>query len=203
MFSCQVDGYELILAADPAFRVSQVAAALQSGRPVAWFARQAGEKVIGVPPGLVDRMAAQNPAAYILVEADGARHSLIKAPAKQEPIVPDCTATTVGVLSLGAVGQPLSPANTHRVELVSKIINKQIGETVEWCDIACLAAHRQGIFQYARGTRILLLSGAETLAARMAAGRISATVLAQGEISRVVVTEGYGCVMQPSEVYKR
>ncbi|HWR41684.1 selenium cofactor biosynthesis protein YqeC [Sporomusa sp.] len=203
MFYRQVAGYELVLADDAAVGVAQVVKALQTGKPAAWFARQDGEKVIGVPSGWVDSVAASAPNTYILVEADGARRSLIKAPAEQEPVIPDRTTTTVGVLNLGAVGQPLSEANTHRLDLVSDIINKQVGETLEWLDLARLAAHRQGIFQYAQGTRILLLSGAEGPAARVAAEKISGySTLARAGVARVIVTEGYGCAMQPCEVYK-
>ncbi|QDR82170.1 selenium cofactor biosynthesis protein YqeC [Sporomusa termitida] len=202
MFYSQVAGYELVLTEAAATGVAQVAAALQQGQPVGWFARLEGEKVIGVPAGGIDSIAAKAPWANILIEADGARQALLKAPSAREPVIPACTSVTVGIVNLGAVGQPLTAANTHRPELVSGIIGKQAGAAVAWSDIVRLAVHRQGLFQYARGTRVLLLSGAQDPDLRPA-GRLIAgdKTLAGAGLARVVLTTGYGCNMQPCEVY--
>lgn len=153
MYCSQVAGYTLVLSDSDAAGAMGVVQALATGKTVAWFSRQDGDKVVGVPPVWVDKLAGSAPHAWILVEADGARGRLLKAPAPHEPVVPAGTHFTVGVLNLAVIGRPLSPANTHRLALVAKIINKQAGELVEWRDLACLAVHEQGIFQYARGPK--------------------------------------------------
>lgn len=202
MFYSQVAGCELVVTGDITRGAVQVAAALQQGQPVGWFARREGEKVIGVAPAGIDLLAASAPGVNIMVEADGARQALLKAPSAREPVVPACTTVTAGVVNLGAVGRPLAAATTHRPELVAAIINKQAGEVIHWRDIVRLVIHRQGIFQYARGTRVLVLSGARDPDCRQA-GRLIAgdTTLAGAGLARVVLTEGYGCSMQPCEVY--
>ncbi|MDF2569934.1 MAG: putative selenium-dependent hydroxylase accessory protein YqeC [Sporomusa sp.] len=203
MFYSQVDGYELVVADEYAIGTELVANALQSGKTTAWFAKRSGEKVLGVPQEWIDNMTAIIPKAYVLVEADGARRSLLKAPAEHEPLIPSCTATTVGILNISAIGQPLSETNTHRLSLVSNIINKQAGETIAWQDIALLAAHEQGIFQYARGTKVLLLSGGGAPSAMIAAEQIAGFSKLVGlGVARVVVTQGYGSVMAPIAVYE-
>ncbi len=203
MFYSQVAGYELILTGDAATGMAQVAAALRQGRPAGWFVRREGEKVIGLSAAGVDCAAAAVPWANILVEADGARRALLKAPSAWEPVVPACTTVTVGIVNLGAVGQPLAAASIHRPELVAGIVNKPVCEIVSWSDITRLAAHRQGIFQYSRGVRVLLLSGAEDSDSRQAGRMIAGdNTLAGAGIDRVVLTAGYGCSMQPLEVFR-
>lgn len=203
MFYTQVTQYPLVMAADYATGAAQVVRLLAERQQAAWFVRQAGEKVIGLPPDWIDKLADTLPAAYILVEADGARGCLIKAPAAQEPVIPDTTRTTVGIVNLRVLGQPLSPVNTQRMELVTRRINKEPGELVDWQDIARLAVHPQGIFQYTRGSKVLLLSGSDDKGARQSAAQIAGYVkLANVGIDRVVITTGFGTAMRPCEVYR-
>lgn len=203
MFYEQVAAYPLVVANHYDIGMEAVRLALAKQQQAAWFFRQQDEKVIGLPPEWVDKLAVVLPNVTVLVEADGARRCLVKAPNAQEPVIPVSTMTTVGILNLSILGQTLAPDNVHRLELVSLIINKQPGEQLDWLDIARLAVHTQGIFQYARGRRVLLLSGGGSAGARVAAKQIAGYVNSENTgIDRVVVTEGYGSSMQANEVYK-
>ena len=202
MFYTQVAGLQPILSEDFVIGLKKVVETVKKRRITAWLTRRDGEKVFGVPPEWIDTLAAMVPGATILVEADGARRSLIKAPAAYEPVNPACTTLTVGVLNLGAIGQPLSTANAHRLDLVSDILKKQPGEAIGWQDLARLAVHQHGIFQHARGTKVLLLSGGE-MGSSVAAAQIAGYCkLAGAGVARVVATAGYGCSMQPIAVYR-
>lgn len=201
MFYNQVADFQPVVTDDYKAGLGTTVEALKTGKIIAWLSGQNGSKVLGLPPEWLTGLAAKVPDAYILVEADGARCCSIKAPAAYEPIIPAGTVMTVGVLNLGAVGQTLSEANAHRLDLVASIINKQAGEIIDWQDIARLAIHRQGIFQHARGTKVLVLSGGDigTQAAVQIAGYCK---LAKVNIERVVVTTGFGCSMKPITVYR-
>ncbi|SDE66164.1 selenium cofactor biosynthesis protein YqeC [Sporomusa acidovorans] len=202
MFCRQVDNYALVMLDHCSDGVAEVAKLLLKQPRVAWFAGQVREKIIGLPPEWVDKLAVCVPDAYILVEADGARRCLLKAPSCSEPVIPERTAMTVGVLNIGAMGQMLSPENTHRLELVTAIIQRQPGDRITWQDIARLAVHPQGIFQYARGTKVLLLSGNQGPVARQAVKEIAGYVkAAQVGIERVVAATGYGDAMRASAVF--
>jgi probable selenium-dependent hydroxylase accessory protein YqeC len=202
MFYDQAAQYPLILLDERDAGIDMVRQKLQNNQQAAWFSRQQGEKVLGLPPGWVDKLAAALPAANVLVEADGARRCLIKAPAEREPVIPATTTITVGIVNLRVLGQPLSATNAHRPELVTRIINKLQGESITWQDIVRLAVHEHGIFQYARGNRILLLSGGGNTAARATCGQIAGYLkTTQENIDRVVVTSGFGSAMQVNEVY--
>ncbi|MBP2637740.1 MAG: putative selenium-dependent hydroxylase accessory protein YqeC [Firmicutes bacterium] len=202
MFYEQVAEYQLVIENHCDTGMEAVRLALADQQQAAWFSRQQDEKVIGLPPDWVDNLAAALPAVTVLVEADGARRCLVKAPNAQEPVIPVSTMTTVGILNLSILGQPLAPDNAHRLELVSRIISKQQGEIIAWQDIARLVIHSQGLFQYAKGKRVLLLSGGadgtDWEAVRQIAGYVKK---GSAGIERLVVSSGYGSDMQAVEVY--
>jgi len=62
----------------------------------------------------------KNTADSVIVEADGARHRFIKAPAEHEPVVPPYTTHFVAIASLKALGMPISEA-CHRPEEGQKL----------------------------------------------------------------------------------
>lgn len=202
MFYHQVAQYTQVLTNEYGVGALQVARVLQSGKTAAWFTGRANDKVTGLPSGWIDRLVDIIPDAFILVEADGARRCLLKAPAGHEPVIPDCTAMTVGIVNLQAIGQPFSEANTHRLNLVTAILGKQAGDPIGWIDLARLLVHRQGIFQYALGTKVVVLTGGQNQASVEAARQIAGYVKTAGvNIARVVVTAGYGTVMRPVTVF--
>lgn len=202
MFYHQTAGYAQVISQDYAEGAARMAALLAAGQTAAWFCRRDGEKVIGVPPAWLDSIAVQLPALYILAEADGARRCLIKAPSGREPVIPAGTVMTVGILNMNILEQPLTTDNTHRLNMVVERLGKQAGEPVVWQDLAKLASQPQGIFQYARGTKVLLLTGGDGQAAGQAAAQVAGFIkLVNPGIARVVVTAGFGAAMQPREVY--
>jgi molybdenum cofactor cytidylyltransferase len=76
-------------------------------------------KLEGVSPSLVDHLARRLSKTVILVEADGARHRALKAPAAHEPVVPASTTILVPMADLTVLGKPLVEEHVHRPELVA------------------------------------------------------------------------------------
>ena len=201
MYYSQVSGCNPIFSDDFTSGAAEVKSALDQKKLAAWFVRREGDKVIGVPVQWLDRYAQSGVIPYVLVEADGAQGLLLKAPAVHEPVVPLCTAITVGILNLQAIGQPLSCCTAHRLPLVTALLQKPAGQLIEWRDVALLANHQRGIFQYSQGSKILLLTGASAATAgvgRQIAGYLRA---AQTGIAKCVVTTGYGMDIEAIEVY--
>ena len=58
---------------------------------------------------------------YILVEGDGSRQRPIKAPADHEPVIPQGTTKTVGVIGLDALGKQITGTSVHRPELLCRL----------------------------------------------------------------------------------
>lgn len=202
MYAHQLAQYRQVMAASYDRGAAEVRRLLNRRQPVAWFGGRQAAKVSGIPPAWVERLAAELPEAYILVEADGARGCWLKAPAAQEPVIPAGAARTVGIINAAILTQLLTPDNTHRPELVSRIIDKQPGESIGWPELVRLAVHPQGLFQYAAGCKVLLLTGCGNSRASLAARQIAGqTELAAAGIERVVTTSGFGRSMRPQAVY--
>ena len=202
MYRNQVKDWHPVLCDDFDKGAAMVDALLRTKQLAAWFTGQEGDKVIGLPPGWIDRLAQRAGLlpVHIAVEADGARGLLLKASAEHEPVMPVSSAMTIGVLNLESIGLPLSAATVHRLEIVREILGKQTGDLIEWRDLAKLALHERGIFQYSRGIRILLLAGGSTEQAEIA-DKIAAYLGShRAAVTKCILTEGYGENMRPIKV---
>ncbi|GMB00572.1 selenium cofactor biosynthesis protein YqeC [Pelosinus sp. IPA-1] len=178
-----------------------VASHLCRGGIAAWFRRMEGDKVIGLPPKWLDRIAKQKPSSYIIVEADGARGLWLKASEGHEPVIPDCTNITIGILNLKAIGQPLTSDIVHRLDLVLALLQRQKGAITRWQDIATLALHNRGIFQYSQGKKILLLAGGSAEQTNNVKQIVNHLTTYKSGIDKCIVTEGHGALLQPIEVH--
>ena len=80
----------------------------------------------------------------MIVEADGAGHHMIKAPAEHEPVIPVHTNVVLFMISAEAINQPLSPEIAHRPERIAAIVGMNEGEILTPVRIANLMLHEQG-----------------------------------------------------------
>jgi molybdenum cofactor cytidylyltransferase len=101
-------------------------------------------KLEGVPPSLVDRLSQRLSEPVILVEADGARHRALKAPAAHEPVVPVSTTLLVPMADLTVLKKPLTEEYVHRAEVVAGITRATLGEPVTVEMVATVLSHPQG-----------------------------------------------------------
>lgn len=202
MYLHQVAEYEPVLENDYDEGTKRVKGCLEAKNYAAWFFEVMGEKVKGLPPQWLDRLFESGLVPYIFVEADGAREKLVKAPGQGEPIIPQLSSLTFGVLNLKAVGQQLSLGNTHRLDKVLQILGKEAGELITPRDLALLAGHAEGIFKDSRGENVLVISGGsrdqfdkwEEILAELKR-------LDHVQIRRCVLTEGFGKEMRPLAAY--
>jgi len=101
-------------------------------------------KLEGVSPVLIDHLARWLSEVVILVEADGARHRALKAPAAYEPVVPASTKILVPMADLTVLGKPLAEEHVHRPELVAGLTGAATGEPVTVEIVATVLSHPQG-----------------------------------------------------------
>lgn len=165
---------------------------------VGWFREYYDNKVRGLPLDWIEKFSQTGLVSSILIEGDGARQKLLKAPADNEPVVSSLNRIIVGVLNLGAIGQELSPAIVHRLEIVTQLLDKRPGEKIEPKDIAILACHKRGIFHNTYGERILVLTNVESCNIKIAE-EIIEIIRNMGKcgIRRFVVTKGYDTQIEP------
>jgi molybdenum cofactor cytidylyltransferase len=116
---------------DPAF----AARAPYSARP---------NKLAGLPPEWMDALATELPDVTFLIEADGARHRPLKAPALHEPVVPAATTLLVPMADLDALGKPLTDEHVHRAGRAAHLLGVPLGAPVTPRLMARLLAHPDG-----------------------------------------------------------
>ncbi len=104
-------------------------------------------KLKGISSNLVNDLWSSNEMDYIIVEADGAAGRPVKAPRKEEPVIPSSTTLLVAILGVDGVEKKLTEENVFQVEQVSKITGIPIGANLTSEAIAILMTHPKGIFK--------------------------------------------------------
>lgn len=99
----------------------------------------------------------------VLIEGDGSRGLPLKAWAENEPVVPDFTDLTIGVLPLWPLGKPVSEELVHRLPLFCSLTGAAPGEHLRQEHILALITGRTapGLFAKARGEKILFFNQVE------------------------------------------
>jgi len=101
-------------------------------------------KLTGLEPDVLNDLARQLPEVTWLVEADGAKGRMLKAPAEHEPVIPSKTERVIVVAGLGAIGQPLDEGAVHRPEIAANLLGVPVGEIVTPELFAGLVGHPGG-----------------------------------------------------------
>jgi molybdenum cofactor cytidylyltransferase len=145
-------------------------------------------KIVGVEPAIVDAVFDGTNADYVLVEADGARGRRVKAPAPQEPVIPNRTTLVVVVASLHAVGGRISDV-AHRPERVAALLRRGLDHVLEPEDVADVLRDPDGglarIPDRARVT--VALNSATPGGSAEAAEQIAGRLRSSGRIDRVAI----------------
>ena len=111
----------------------------------------AENKLLGVDNEYVTKLFMEKVFDYILVEADGSRQKPIKAPADHEPVIPDGTTKTVGVIGLDALGRQICSDSVHRPEHFCSLTGRTMGDRIDEEMVAKLILAPDGLFKSAPG----------------------------------------------------
>jgi len=147
-------------------------------------------KVKGIAVEMVDRLALRLAGqAVILIEADGARHCLLKAPALHEPAIPASTTLVVPMADLHVLGKPLADQHVFRPELVAALSGTSLGEPVTDATVAAVLSHPEGgLKQVPLQARVVpILNQWDGEHGSIAAKRVAELVLGSERIERVVI----------------
>ena len=131
---------------DPGALDAQLASLLAAGDHVLVVGGAAAEpdRLQGIAPEQVDRIAAHDRVDIVIVEGDGARRLPFKAPAAHEPVIPAATTLLIPVVGLDVIGKPLTPATVHRPALVARLTGAVEGDLVTPGMVATVLAHPDG-----------------------------------------------------------
>lgn len=136
--------------------------------------------------------------AAILIEADGARGRSLKAPAENEPVVPEWVDVVVPVVGLDVLGETLDSVLVHRGDRVGAILGSVGSDRISENHIAALLVSPDGGLKGVPGSAEVrvLLNKVDSEEQRSAARAISEHVLREGRMAAVAL----GSVLQPSPV---
>jgi probable selenium-dependent hydroxylase accessory protein YqeC len=136
---------QLIVEAEPSKLLDRVKAGVRQHRHITIAgSRNERGKLLSVPPDVPALLLLQDVADAVLIEADGARHRMIKAPAEYEPVIVPETNVALLLMSAQSINQPLSEEIAHRPERIAAIMGIQIGDTLTPHVIARLMMSEQG-----------------------------------------------------------
>lgn len=146
-------------------------------------------KAFGLPPDLIDALAATGRFDAILNEADGSRMRPFKAPAAYEPVIPASTSLVVPVVGLDILNRPLNDETTHRAALVSRLSGTALEAPVTVETVAAVLAHPEGGLKNTppQARVIPLLNKAERPDRLDQARRIANYLLAYAQIDSVAI----------------
>ena len=105
-----------------------------------------GKKWLGLSPAEVDHLMSfcRQKDITCLIEADGARHLSLKAPADWEPVIPGQVDLVIVVVGLSALGKPLDPKTVFRPEIFSQLTGLPFGETISLEHVLKMLTHPKG-----------------------------------------------------------
>jgi probable selenium-dependent hydroxylase accessory protein YqeC len=101
-------------------------------------------KLVGLRPDQPYELLMKSGADVVIVEADGARHHMIKAPAEHEPVVPPQTNVALVMMSAEAISQPLSGEIAHRPEMIARVAGIDMGDVLSPEVVARVMTSEQG-----------------------------------------------------------
>jgi len=115
----------------------------------------------------------------LLIEADGSRQKPLKAPNRQEPVIPAFTDTVVVVAGLSGLGRPLNEDHVHRPQLFSTLGGIPLNAAITPDALIHVLAHPNGGLQNIPpgARRIVLLNQADTPELQSVGGRMSLPLL--------------------------
>lgn len=118
------------------------------------------DKICGVAGDLLQRV--NNDFDLLLIEADGAAGKQLKGWKESEPVIPEFSTKTIGILDIQAVNKTAGDSVIHRLELFTALTGAGIGEPLSPAHLHKVVTRERGLFQHAAGEQILYLNKMES-----------------------------------------
>jgi probable selenium-dependent hydroxylase accessory protein YqeC len=130
----------------------------------------------GASPATIERIHREGGFAATYVKADGARMRHVKAPAVDEPALPDCATTVLPIVSALALGEPLSERVAHRVERIEAVAGLSENEIIRPVHLGRILASPLGSMKLTEGRKVVPVINMVDDAEREAGAREAAEV---------------------------
>jgi molybdenum cofactor cytidylyltransferase len=145
--------------------------------------KENGARLSGLEEEMLNELwrMAQEHQLPLLIEADGARGRPLKAPAENEPAIPEYAQQVIVVAGLAGLGQPLSKGWMHREEIFTELTGLQPGERITGEALVKELLHAEGGLKHipCDARHDVLLNQADTPELRSQAQAIARQLLPQ------------------------
>ena len=185
---------QVIIEAEPSALLDKTKASLRQYRHITIAgSRNERGKLLSVPPDVPALLLRQGIADVVLIEADGARHRMIKAPAEYEPVILPETNVALLLLSAEALNQPLGEEIAHRPERIAGMTGIQMGDTLTSELIARVMTSERGALKgVPEGARAYLLITHVTVKRQEGVWELARLVERSGRITGVLYSGDVG-----------
>ena len=149
-------------------------------------------KLVGLKPEVLSDLARRLPDVTWLVEADGARGRLLKAPTAHEPVIPSGADRVIIVAGLNAIGEPLDERTVHRPEIAAHLLGVPLGAVITPDLFARLIGHPAGGLKGAASdveTVVLLTQWSGEGCPHVHAAAVARQLLPGCRVARVVLAD--------------
>ena len=148
IFYPEKEDYDYLLI-DSTSKIIEKLRKIEKGSSVTIIGREVSKenKLLGIKKEFIEQIYNLNIFDYIIVEADGAKRKSIKCPADHEPVIPDNTTKTIGVIGLDALGLRINNTNVHRPELFCNITNSKMEGIIDEYTMFKLISNKNGLFK--------------------------------------------------------
>ena len=160
-------------------------------------------KLVGLKAVTLNELARRLPGVTWLVEADGAKGRLLKAPAEHEPVIPRGTDLVVVVAGLDVIGKPLIEHTVHRPEIAAQLLNVLLGTIITPDMFATLVGHTSGgLKDIPSRAKVVALLTQQGDSPNVHAEAIARQLLSGSRINRVVLA-GFPTLDPAMEMWQR
>ena len=116
-------------------------------------------KITSLSPKILEDISGK--CDYMIIEGDGSKMKPLKGWNKTEPVYAKNTTKSVGILPINIIGDKINDVNIHRMKEFLEISGGQKNETLTLNHLYNVIIHKNGLFQYSLGEKILILNCAE------------------------------------------
>lgn len=137
--------YDVLVESNPTQLGKKIKQRVRPGTPIVIGSGVSNDgKLLGIHQDVIQDLQHSIGPDLILIEADGAAHKSLKAPATHEPVIPRVASVVVPVVGIDCLGQMLSPETVHRPEIITQLTGVHQGQLITSQLIAQIFTHPLG-----------------------------------------------------------
>lgn len=177
---------------------SEVEARFSPGVPLFVVAGRVPGKVTGPSKTVVDRIFLETTVDYIIVEADGARKMMIKAPAEHEPAIPEASTTVIVTMGFDAIGRSIIDV-AHRPERVAELAGLTVDDPLTTDTAAQVLLHPTGgLKSIPSGANVVMALTKVTAGTRGAAQELATILETHPRVNSAVLLPSNSAANEPN-----